>query len=104
MICVGFCHEDDGIFRGGDGELLLWNVVACLAITAWSGGLTAIVFLVLKYTIGIRMSLDNELKGSDFVEHNILEQQFDDPAHKNHSLGKHVEYTPRYTVTVENSC
>lgn len=50
-------------------------------------------FLTLKYTIGIRMSLDHELKGSDAVEHNIHEVP--KPQERNHALGKTVEYPER---------
>lgn len=46
--------------------------------------------LTLKYTIGIRLSLDDELRGSDEVEHNIREVP--KPLERNHSLGKKVEY------------
>ena len=48
MIAVGlFADGDDsqkkpGIIKGGHGYLLGCNLVACLAITIWSGGVTAI--------------------------------------------------------------
>uniref|UniRef100_A0A069DMW4 Ammonium transporter n=1 Tax=Clytia hemisphaerica TaxID=252671 RepID=A0A069DMW4_9CNID len=102
MIATGFFAEkipgiglapEDGVFKGGNGGLLAWNLAGCLAITLWSGGLATIVFLTLKYTIGIRMSLDHELKGSDAVEHNIHEVP--KPQERNHALGKTVEYPER---------
>ena len=49
--------------------------------------------MTLKYTVGIRMSLDHELRGSDEVEHNIHEVP--KPSEKNHTLGKTVEYPGR---------
>ena len=33
----------DGIFRGGDGKMLGYNIAAAIIISAWSGGLTAIL-------------------------------------------------------------
>jgi len=81
MIAVGLFAEVDtvagltshwGLFRGGDGKLLGYNLIACLAITLWSGGLTTILFLILKYTIGIRASLEDEILGFDDVEHGIV--------------------------------
>jgi len=35
--------SEDGCFKGGNGGILGWNLVACIVITLWSGGLTAIV-------------------------------------------------------------
>lgn len=46
-------------------------------------------FGVLKLTIGIRMNLDDELRGSDEVEHNIREGAT--VIERRHALGKHVE-------------
>jgi len=99
MIATGLFAEDSGdaattgIFRGGNGNILAYNIAGSLAITVWSGGLVGIVFLVLKYTIGIRLKVDEEIRGSDEVEHNICEDV--DVSHlprseQKHSLGKHV--------------
>jgi len=97
MISVGLFAQKtagildvDGVFRGGNGELLAYNIAGSIAITVWSFTLTALVFLALKYTIGIRMSLEEEIEGSDAVEHNVLESM---KGEGNHVLGKHVEYT-----------
>ena len=49
--------------------------------------------LTLKYTLGIRLSLEEELRGSDEVEHNIKEVA--KPLQRNHSLGKRVEHRGR---------
>ncbi|XP_057308412.1 putative ammonium transporter 3 [Hydractinia symbiolongicarpus] len=97
MICVGLFAKktspfdlviEDGLFKGGSGKLLAYNIAGAMAISVWSGGLTAIVFFILKYTIGIRMSYEQELLGSDQVEHNIVEDII--PNEGNHVLGKHV--------------
>merc|ERR1711936_1311349 len=65
-----------------------WNVLACLCISLWSFGCAFIVLVILKYTMGIRLDLEEELKGSDEVEHNIK----DDPVSSStrHVLGRHV--------------
>ena len=57
MVATGFFAEDSGsddttgIFRGGNGKLLGYNLAACCAITVWSGGLAAIVVrsIILKF-------------------------------------------------------
>lgn len=33
----------NGVFRKGSGELLAWNLLGAVVVTAWSFGLTAIV-------------------------------------------------------------
>ena len=47
----------------------------------------------MKYTVGIRLSLEHELRGSDEIEHNIHEVA--KPLERNHTLGKKVEYPER---------
>jgi len=96
MIATGFFANtdkiqggDEGIFRGGSGKMLGMNIAFSLAVTLWSGGLTALQFLVLKYTLGIRMPLEDEILGSDQVEHNIVEDT-ELVSERNHSLGRHV--------------
>jgi len=95
MIATGLFAEKgettnrwNGVFRQGSGELLGWNLLASLVVTLWSAGLSAIVFAVLKYTVGIRLSEEDEIKGSDAVEHNIID--YNGIEHK-HPLGKHIE-------------
>ncbi len=48
----------------------LWIQVQAVAITlAWSGLVSAALFLALKYTIGIRPAADVEAEGLDIAEH-----------------------------------
>lgn len=107
MIATGLFAEKDGstdrwngVFRNGTGELLGWNLLAAVAVTAWSFGVSGIVFGVLKYTIGIRLTEEEEIKGSDEVEHNIQERY--DVAEFHHALGKHIERPPM-EVGVDNA-
>ena len=44
----------------------------------------------MKYTIGIRLEEDEELRGSDEVEHNIVDQDETGEAKKSKSLGRKV--------------
>ena len=46
----------------------------------------------MKYTIGLRLSLDDELRGSDDVDHNIRETI--KPNEHNHMFGKKLEHSP----------
>jgi Amt family ammonium transporter len=57
-----------GLLYGNPGQL--WTqIVASLATIAYSGVVTLIIFLALKYTIGIRVSSEDEVVGLDESEH-----------------------------------
>ena len=43
MIATGLFGMDGGVFRGGDGTMLGYNLVACIVVTLWSFGFTAII-------------------------------------------------------------
>lgn len=43
-----------------------------ISILAWSGILIFITFLILKKTIGIRCTVEEEMKGMDIAEHGLL--------------------------------
>jgi len=97
MIATGFFAsttdpKTSGVFRNGTGEMLGWNCLAALVITAWCFGCAAIVFTILKYTLGIRLDPEDELRGSDQVEHNIFDaedEQSNLPVLR-HALGRKV--------------
>ena len=44
--------SEDGCFKGGPGGILGWNLIACIVITLWSGGLTAVVVRVTLLCFG----------------------------------------------------
>jgi Amt family ammonium transporter len=60
---------DEGLFYGGGlglfGEQLLANVVTII----WSFGITLLIMLALKATIGVRVADDVELTGLDLDQH-----------------------------------
>ena len=43
MIATGLFGMNGGVFRGGDGNMLAYNLAAAICITLWSFGLTAII-------------------------------------------------------------
>jgi Amt family ammonium transporter len=59
----------DGIFYGGGAGSLGDQVLGVLVAIAYSGVLTAIIALAIKYTIGLRISEEDEVEGIDFVAH-----------------------------------
>ncbi|KXZ49707.1 hypothetical protein GPECTOR_20g564 [Gonium pectorale] len=58
-----------GLFYGGGGKLLGCQVVGVLAIAAWTVGLMAAFFAILKYFNLLRVSPEEELRGLDVSRH-----------------------------------
>lgn len=50
-----------GAFYGGDGSSLAANSVFIIAIIAWVGGTCAILFTAIRFTVGIRVSVEVEV-------------------------------------------
>ncbi|MCS7204791.1 MAG: ammonium transporter [Leptospiraceae bacterium] len=68
-------HGLNGLWGGiatglfGEGKDFVVQVIGSLAVSLWAFATMFILFLILKYTIGIRVSRDEELKGLDIGEH-----------------------------------
>ena len=61
-----------GLFYGGGFAQLGKQALAVLTIGSWSAICMALVFLVIKKTIGLRASRDEEMKGLDISEHGLM--------------------------------
>lgn len=59
----------DGLFYGGGIDSLVDQVLGVLVAFVYVGVLTAIIGLAIKYTIGLRVSEDDEIGGIDLAEH-----------------------------------
>ena len=59
----------DGLLYGGGVDSLVDQALGVLVAIAFSGVLTAIIALVIKYTIGLRLKEEDEVEGIDFVAH-----------------------------------
>ncbi len=70
-IMVGFFAVDGGLFYGGGGEQLLTQVIGVAAVFAWTVAAAAVLFGILKATIGLRVSEEEESEGLDIGEHGI---------------------------------
>jgi ammonium transporter, Amt family len=60
---------DAGLFFGGDASLLAEQLIANGAAIVWSGAATAGILLVLKVTVGLRVSDEAEANGLDLELH-----------------------------------
>lgn len=61
-----------GLFYGGGLKLLGIQLLGVAAIIAWTAVTITIFFLILKATIGLRVSEEEELKGLDITEHGLV--------------------------------
>tara|TARA_B100000408_G_C10210399_1_gene186698 strand:- start:195 stop:677 length:483 start_codon:yes stop_codon:yes gene_type:complete len=62
-------RDDAGLFYGGGIDQLLVQAIGVMIVAAWVLGTSAILFKVLKSTVGLRVSAEEELAGLDVVEH-----------------------------------
>lgn len=60
-----------GLFYGGGFKLLGIQALGGAALIAWAAALGYILFKVLKHTIGLRVSVEEEDKGLDLTEHGL---------------------------------
>jgi Amt family ammonium transporter len=67
---AGF-EDVNGLFFGGGGTLLLAQFIGIITVFAWTFGTMLLVFFVMKKTMGLRVSREEELKGLDIVEHGM---------------------------------
>jgi len=76
-LLIGFFAEPEyfggefmaGVFHGGGWQLFGEQALANGAAIVWSFIVTAIIVLALKYTVGIRVSEEEEAMGLDLAEH-----------------------------------
>ena len=61
-----------GLFYGGGFNQLGIQALGLVAIIGWTVVCMSIVFFVLKKTIGLRVSKDEEMKGLDVTEHGLI--------------------------------
>ena len=74
-ICVGlFATEDTdfwqrGLFYGGGTDQLVSQVIGVVAVAAFVALTAGLLFMVIKATVGLRVSQEEELAGLDVLEH-----------------------------------
>lgn len=81
-ICVGLFSDGAGtdslgLFTGGGFKLLGIQFLGVVAVIAWVAVTMTIVFLVIKNTIGLRVSEEEEIAGLDIKEHGLASSYAD---------------------------
>ena len=70
-LMVGLFDYTDGLFYGGGIYHLAIQALGVVCIAGWVIVTMSIVFIVLKKTIGLRVSKEEELEGLDSTEHGL---------------------------------
>ena len=70
-LATGLFMMDGGLFTGGGFAATKVQLIGIGTAFLWSFGLSMAIFLTVKYTIGLRVSAEEEVEGLDICEHGI---------------------------------
>ena len=81
-LCVGLFSDGAGtdglgLFTGGGFHLLGVQFLGMICVIAWVAVTMTIVFQVIKHTMGLRVSADEEIAGLDIREHGLTSSYAD---------------------------
>lgn len=76
-LLTGVFAVDGGIVYGGGFSFFLIQLLGVVSVIAWVTVTMLITFNVLKHTIGLRASVEEETKGLDVTEHNLASSYAD---------------------------
>jgi Amt family ammonium transporter len=68
-IMVGLFASEGGLFFGGGSDLLVTQIIGVVAVFIWAFSLGFLLFKLIKVTVGVRVSKEEEEKGLDITEH-----------------------------------
>lgn len=70
-ILVGVFATDGGLLYGGGFQYLVTQMTGVAAVIAWVTATMLVVFQVIKHTVGLRVSAEEEVTGLDLKEHGL---------------------------------
>ncbi len=70
-ILTGFFAVNDGVLYGGGVHFLLIQCLGVVSVIAWVAVTMTIIFQIMKHTIGLRVSEEEEIVGLDIMEHAV---------------------------------
>ena len=75
-ILTGLFSTESGVFYGHGWQFFGVQCLGIAAILAWGAAVMAIVFFVLKYTMGLRAHKEEEIAGLDRADFNLVETSY----------------------------
>ena len=76
-LMVGLFATDGGVFYGGGFHLLGVQALGVVSVAAWVTVTMVILFTILKFTVGLRVSATEEVRGLDIEEHGLISSYAD---------------------------
>nr|WP_302597685.1 ammonium transporter [uncultured Cellulosilyticum sp.] len=76
-ICVGLFDTTNGLFYTGSFKLLGTQLLGIIAVAVWTIVCITIIFYIIKATIGLRVSEEEEVQGLDSCEHGLASSYAD---------------------------
>lgn len=70
-ILTGLFAVDGGLFYGGGFSFLSVQLLGVISVILWVAITMTIVFLIIKHTVGLRVSAKEEIEGLDKQEHGL---------------------------------
>ena len=70
-ILTGLFAVDGGLFYGGGFSFLSVQLLGVISVIVWVAITMTIVFLIIKHTVGLRVSAKEEIEGLDKQEHRL---------------------------------
>jgi Amt family ammonium transporter len=71
--------EVSGLIDGGSDQIIS-QVIGMVTVVAWAGIMSAVIFMGIKMTMGLRVPAEDEMAGVDFTEHTQIAYPADEPA------------------------
>ncbi|GHV51623.1 hypothetical protein FACS1894216_06140 [Synergistales bacterium] len=76
-VLVGFFALDGGLLFGGGAGLLKTQLIGVASVALWVTVTMSVVFIVIKATVGLRVSREEEIEGLDIREHALISSYAD---------------------------
>ena len=70
-LLTGLLAKDQGLFYGHGAHFFLVQLLGVVCVIAWVAVTMTIVFCIIKHTIGLRVSEEEEIRGLDVMEHGL---------------------------------
>lgn len=76
-LLTGLFAVDGGVFYGGGFQFLGVQVLGVVSVIAWVAVTMTVVFFLIKKTVGLRVSREEEIAGLDLKEHGLVSSYAD---------------------------
>jgi len=95
--------ELTGLFYGGGFELMSLQLLGFASVALWTAVTITITFLIIRKTVGLRVSADEEIAGLDGCEHGLASAYADFPIMEQMLTSAAPAEAPKAAVAVESA-